>query len=203
MTYNWQNIYKSKTNKELYEIYIGKISLSIEAQEIAKQELERRGFDFENMAVNYKAWKVLSLNEERKVFNLNFLNQNKFYISLKYYLIFIVISLIVFFILKYYLKIGGSYNVFLAFMIYSGVMVLLNNLMFRIQETKRKKRNREILDLSKEIALVQKEGKSSNVFNDISKVKSLENERIKTMYYIIFGILVFLLLVIGLYSWLN
>ena len=39
--------------------------------------------------------------------------------------------------------------------------------------------------------LVQKEGKSSNVFNDISKVKSLENERIKTMYYIIFGILVF------------
>ena len=203
MTYNWQNIYKSKTNKELYDIYIGKISLSKEAQEIAKQELERRDFDFENMEVNYKAWKVLSLNEERKTFNLDILNQKRFFISLKHYLIFVVVALTIIMALSYYQEFEGSYSELLTFLILSGVMVLLNNLMFRIQETKRKKRNREILDLTNEIGELQKEGTSSNIFNDISIVKARENERIKTMYYIIFGILGFSLLIIGLYSWLN
>ena len=203
MTYNWQNIYKSKTNKELYEIYIGKISLSKEAQEIAKEELERRDFDFENMAVNYKAWKVLSLNEDRKLFNLDILNQNIFFISLKHYLIFVISSLTVFLALKYYQEFEGSYNELLTFLILSGIMVLLNNLMFRIQETKRKKRNREILDLTKEIVEVQKEGKSANVFNDVKIIKSRVNERIKMKYYLIFGIFGLSLLVIGLYSWLS
>ena len=203
MTYNWQNIYKSKTNKELYDIYIGKISLSKEAQEIAKQELERRDFDFENMAVNYKAWKVLSLNEDRKLFNLDILNQNIFFISLKHYLIFVISSLTVFLALKYYQEFEGSYNELLTFLILSGIMVLLNNLMFRIQETKRKKRNREIIDLTKEIVEVQKEGKSANVFNDVKIIKSRVNERIKMKYYLIFGIFGLSLLVIGLYSWLS
>jgi len=203
MTYNWQNIYKSKTNKELYEIYIGKISLSKEAQEIAKEELERRDFDFENMAVNYKAWKVLSLNEDRKLFNLDILNQNIFFISLKHYLIFVISSLTVFLALKYYQEFEGSYNELLTFLILSGIMVLLNNLMFRIQETKRKKRNREIIDLTKEIVEVQKEGKSANVFNDVKIIKSRVNERIKMKYYLIFGIFGLSLLVIGLYSWLS
>ena len=75
--------------------------------------------------------------------------------------------------------------------------------MFRIQEIKRKKRNREILDLTKEIGKLQKEGTSSNVFNDVSIVKSRVNERIKMKYYLIFGIFGLSLLVIGLYSWLS
>jgi len=203
MTYNWHNIYKSKTNKELYDIYIGKISLSKEAQEIAKQELERRGFDFEDMEVNCKAWKVLSLNEERKTFNRNILNQNFFFISLKHYLTFVISSLTVFLALNYYQEFEGSYSELLTFLILSGVMVLLNNLMFRIQEIKRKKRNREILDLTKEIGKLQKEGTSSNVFNDVKIIKSRVNERIKMKYYLIFGIFGLSLLVIGLYSWLS
>ena len=62
MSYNWEKIFKNKTNKELYEIVIGKKVLSKEAIKYAKTELENRDFDFENMTVNKAAWKLIDLS---------------------------------------------------------------------------------------------------------------------------------------------
>lgn len=69
------------------------------------------------------------------------------------------------------------------------------------QKIFKSKTNKELYDihigkvsLSKE----EKAGKSANVFNDISMIKTRENDRIKMTYYLIFGIIFLSLLFIGI-----
>ena len=64
MSYNWEEICKNKTNKELYAIYNGKTQLPKEIESIAKNELDKRGFNFNKMEDNENGWKLSSLVEE-------------------------------------------------------------------------------------------------------------------------------------------
>ena len=93
MDYNWEEIFKSKTTKELYEIYRGSTYLPEETISIAKQELERRDFDFNNLEYYHALWKIESISDEIDYFNFD-LSFRRFYPPY-YILIFIaVISII-------------------------------------------------------------------------------------------------------------
>lgn len=61
MTYDWKKIFENKKNKELYEIYSGNSMLPKETVEYARQELERRNFDFNDIDNNKSAWKLSEL----------------------------------------------------------------------------------------------------------------------------------------------
>jgi len=61
MTYNWEEIFKSKSDKELLQIYQGKTMINGDAIEFAKHELLNRGVDFENLDNYYKRKKIESM----------------------------------------------------------------------------------------------------------------------------------------------
>ncbi len=66
MSYNWEKIFKGKSDKELFEIFLGKKYLNNEAKEFAEKELKLRKFDFENIDSYKKKWMLEKLIEEER-----------------------------------------------------------------------------------------------------------------------------------------
>ncbi|MDY0102050.1 MAG: hypothetical protein RBS07_03875 [Lentimicrobium sp.] len=66
MSYNWEKIFKSKTDKELYEIFLGRKQLGAEAKEFAEVELKSRNFNFDNIDSHKKKWTLEKLIEEER-----------------------------------------------------------------------------------------------------------------------------------------
>jgi ABC-type multidrug transport system fused ATPase/permease subunit len=102
MYYNWPEIFKEKSDKELYDIYIGRTSLPIEAIELAKAELEKRNFDFDNANNLIFEQKYDRIAEE--VAEINLYLQRKPKESIKFLLVVCVISLILELIFFWYVK---------------------------------------------------------------------------------------------------
>lgn len=66
MGYNWEKIFKSKSDKELFLIYNGKRNLGKDAEQLAKKELLARNFDFDNLDREKNKWELEKLIEEEK-----------------------------------------------------------------------------------------------------------------------------------------
>ncbi len=66
MSYNWEKIFKNKTDKELYEIFLGRKQLGAEAKEFAEVELKSRNFNFDNIDSHKKKWTLEKLIEEER-----------------------------------------------------------------------------------------------------------------------------------------
>ena len=62
--YNWEVIFKNKTEKELIEIYSGKSQLNFEAEIFAGLELKNRDYDFQKIEDIHK----------RKIEELKYMN---------------------------------------------------------------------------------------------------------------------------------
>jgi hypothetical protein len=93
MTYDWEEIFENKSDKELYEIYCGNSLLPELTIPLAKNELKKRKFDFENIELHKEAWKLSRVEEEIDYLKFEILRRTP--ISLKAYL-FIVIALAIF-----------------------------------------------------------------------------------------------------------
>jgi len=65
MDYNWGEIFKNKTNKELYKIYLGDTLLPLETKVFAFNELKKRKFDFDNLSKEKKKFELERLIEEQ------------------------------------------------------------------------------------------------------------------------------------------
>jgi len=66
MSYNWTEILKNKTDKELFYIYSGQSLQDKEVRDFAELELKRRKFDFKDID-KYKAkWKLERLIKEER-----------------------------------------------------------------------------------------------------------------------------------------
>jgi len=76
--YNWQKIFKAKTEKELIQIYSGESSLNFEAEIYAGLELKNRNFDFQTIDRIHQQ-KIIQL--ERDIDECKFLN----YTNSKYF----------------------------------------------------------------------------------------------------------------------
>ena len=66
MSYNWEKIFKNKTDKELYEIFLESKQLGAEAKEFAEVELKSRNFNFDNIDSHKKKWTLEKLIEEER-----------------------------------------------------------------------------------------------------------------------------------------
>ena len=104
MEYNWKEIFKNKSDRELYRIFIGKSMLSTDAQEFARIELERRNFNFENMDKHRRKWELENLIEEEKSYSYWFFGSTRSweYLMMGFFgLLLLVIAIVL--LLRYYL----------------------------------------------------------------------------------------------------
>ena len=89
MGYNWKKIFKSKTDKELFEISIGNKLLNEQAEKYAEKELKLRGFDFEKIDKYKKKWELERIYEEEREESRSFFNRK---IASREYLLFAVLG---------------------------------------------------------------------------------------------------------------
>jgi hypothetical protein len=66
MQYDWEKIFNDKSDKELYDIFVGKTLLNQEAIKYAEDELKQRNFNFDNIEKHRKKWELESLINEIK-----------------------------------------------------------------------------------------------------------------------------------------
>ena len=84
MSYDWKEIMKSKTTKELFEIAIGKTQLDKEAMNAADDELKNRNFSLENKEPIRNKIEFESLVKEQEVEDFR-LKNSLFPIENKYF----------------------------------------------------------------------------------------------------------------------
>jgi hypothetical protein len=85
--YNWKQIFKDKSDKELYEIFIGYITFPNEVVQLAKDELDSRNFDFNNIDIIKKGWQLSRLLEEQNFRNQEVMYNKYTFITLREYIL--------------------------------------------------------------------------------------------------------------------
>jgi hypothetical protein len=126
MDYNWVEIFSSKSDKELYQIYQGKSFLPKSAIPFAEEELHKRGFDFNNMELNSELWRLTDIEEE-----MDFLSQRnleKPIVSFKQY-VFVVLAITLFTIIVFskLLETKTLLIILLAGIAFPSLLILSNN----------------------------------------------------------------------------
>jgi hypothetical protein len=89
MDENWAEIFEKKSDKELYHIYLGKSFLQRSVIPYAEDELKRRGFDFNNVELAFKAWKLTDIDEEIEYLMRRNIENSK--VSFRQYLFIVLI----------------------------------------------------------------------------------------------------------------
>ena len=151
MGYDWEKIFENKTNKELYDIVIGKVVLSKDAIHIAKQELERRNFDFDNMEANKAAWEISNLIEEEDYAQLEITGRRAKFISIKIYLLIITGIILVYYSVNELTEFTFPLEMTLFYIGLATFLVLLNNFMHKKQKQAHINRVRKFNELKEKL----------------------------------------------------
>lgn len=93
MQYNWEEILANKTDQELFDIVCGHSLLPSTTVPLAKNELEKRNFDFSQIELHKKEWKLLKMEEEIDAMKSEI--QRRTPITFKTYL-FVVAGMVIF-----------------------------------------------------------------------------------------------------------
>jgi len=183
MSYDWEKIFKSKTNKELYNIVCGKTTLSSETIPYAKSELENRNFDFENMEANMDAWKLSSLIEDYDYAELE-ISRSKFnHISIKKYLLIISVTaiiLLIYFMVQYQ-DLSFLYDSLLISFIIISILVFINNFISKKQKEKQDDRKERIVELTEKLKKQNQLNYGTPIFNEIKRLDDKKSEGIQTL----------------------
>ncbi len=195
MSYDWEKIFKNKTNKELYDIVVGRKVLSKEAVNYAKTELEKRNFDFDNMEANRAAWEISSLIEEEDYARLEITGRRAKHISLK--ILFLIISgtVIIYFIVSKFSDFDFPVELALLIISVSALFILLNNFQAKKQKQAQKKRLERIKELKKKLENENLLTNESSIYNEIKRQRIEEAKAIKTISYIMIGVSAIMILV--------
>ena len=192
MEYDWEKIFKNKTSKELFDIASGKVILSYEAVDFAIAELERRGVDTNDIEFNNKVWRLSNLisnNDYETVFG-----NNSFHISLKSYILIIVGIIMVSLGLGQYSNITISTGTILFLIAIITIIVLFENVSYKIRKQNQIKRINEIKKLKSELENTETLNKRKQVLDELNRQKERNDE---DMIY-----LVVIFLVLGIIGWL-
>jgi membrane protein insertase Oxa1/YidC/SpoIIIJ len=177
MSYNWEEIFKDKSNQELYEIYSGESNLPDLTIPFAKNELENRNFDFENMEANRDAWKLSNLIQEDDIYESEVMMRKLTYASLNFYLLVIFVIIIFFlFVIPNELLYGLPITISV-----STVLILLNNYIYKIQQKNISKLRNEKREL---IAKLEKENLLENqslIFYELTKERGKNQKSIRIL----------------------
>jgi hypothetical protein len=194
MTYDWQTIFKSKTTKELYDIYMGTPYLPNETKEFAEQELHRRNFNFETISTHKTAWELSSLEEDYSFRNSPIGSSGIVRYSFTGYLITIAYVLVGMFLLtSLYLEdtIEQIITAIIAAAILA-ILVIFKNKQYKRFQAKNKKTLQRIEQLRKKLTENADLENYDLINKDIEKDKIIEKSNLKTMrniYIVIFSIL--------------
>jgi len=198
--YDWEKIFESKTNKELYDIVTRKVVLSKEAIDIAKQELSNRGFDFNNMDANYAAWQMSALIKEAEEDNRIELSGSRLHIPLKTLpIVILIISLL-------YLGINNltSYTIPMGMAIYlsliSIVVILLNNYQMKKLKQNQKNRIEKIKELKEKLDKENLLNENSHIRDELVRQRIEDSKQKTRLNYImiislIIGLIIYYLLI--------
>jgi hypothetical protein len=192
MEYDWEKIFKNKTSKELFDIVSGKVILSYEAVDFAIAELKRRGVDTNDIEFNNKVWRLSNLisdNDYETVFG-----NNSIHISLKSYILIIVGIITISLGLDQYSNITISTGTILFLIAIITIIVLFENVSYKIRKQNQIKRINEIKKLKSELENTETLNKRKQVLDELNRQKERND---KDMIY-----LVVIFLVLGIIGWL-
>jgi len=196
MGYDWETIFENKTNKELYDIVIGRVILSKDAVLLAKQELERRDFDFNNLEANKAAWQLSNLIEEENFAQSGIAARRANYIQPKI-LVFIVTGImIIYFSLNELTNYDIPLGFAVFFMCFASFLVLLNNFMYKKQKQAHDARIEKIKELKEKLDKKNLLTQESPIHEEIIRHRKKEIESYKVLRYITIGIFLMFLIVL-------
>ena len=195
MSYDWEKIFENKTNKELYDIVIGRKVLSKEAVKYAKTELENRNFDFNNIEANKAAWEISSLIEEEDYARLEITGRRAEHISTKILILIIAVITIIYLILTKSSDFDFPLDMALFFIAISTLFILLNNFQAKKQKQAQKKRFEKIKELKEKLENENLLTKDNPIYKEIKRHRIEEAEGIKTFSYIMIGVSAIMVLV--------
>ena len=184
MEYDWEKIFENKTNKELYDIVKGKTTLPKETRNIAKQELERRNFDFNNMEANKAAWQVSEIIEEEDIANLGIFVRKAKFIPLRIYILIITGIVIFYFLINENAINPMPFNVFIFFNLLATFLVWLNNFMYKKQSEAHIKRIEKLNSLNKELKESNSLKQDSPIQKEFIRQKKKQFEELKVLLFI-------------------
>ncbi len=192
MTYNWEKIFESMSSQELYKIYTGQTLKPKEAIPFAKKELDKRGFDFEDMDTNIKNWQLINALEDKEYdwVNYGFI----FHIPLKLFPLFVIGFAIFFYLLGYYTEDSEyTWKELILPTSLATITILTHNLIYKYRKNQRKKRQQKIDRLRAELKH-QGISKNNKLFQDKGVFKKdfdIQQEKISTLYQLqIIGLIV-------------
>ena len=155
MNYNWEKIFKNKSDKELYEIYLGRKHLGNDAKDYAEKELKSRKFDFDNVDSYKKKWTLEKLIEEERnesgtysLFRWTFNSKHSLMMAIVGGFLGVLMTLDYFF--DFMTETNGSKNQyeqigFIIFYFAFSIFGLLTYLRKRKYESQRKKKIKELI----------------------------------------------------------
>ncbi len=190
MRYNWEEIFKTTSSEDLYRIYKGYSLKPKEAIPFAKKELERRGFDFNDMDNNKKRWQLINALEDKELEHIGTQTRETFYIPFKYLpLVLAGLGLLVYFIIREENK-PFDWNEFWFLMGFFTILILVNNTISMYRYKTRKRLQNKIDRLKKElhcnnIAEPEECFQDKNVFQQDVKRKKKELETLSLIMGII------------------
>ena len=195
MDYNWKKIFETKTNKELYGIYSGNSLLPNETVEYARQELESRNFDFDNMEANKAAWQISSLIEEEDYAKLEITGRRKKHISIRILFIIIAGIFIIYLVLSKIPDFDFPLEMAFFFCGLATVFILLNNFQAKRQKLAQEKRFEKIKQLKEKLGKENLLTKDNPIKDEIQRHRIEEIKGIKTILYIMIGIFAIMILI--------
>jgi len=195
MIYDWENIFKDKTNKELYDIVTGIDYKSEEAVKYAKIELNNRNFDFDNMEANKTAWELSSLIEEEDFARLEITGRRAKHISIKILFLFIPIIFSIYLIFKKIPEYDFPLGAALFFSGLAIAFVLLNNFQAKKQEQIQQNRIERIRKLQEKLVAENLLTEESPIKEEIKRHRINEIKGIKGMSYSIITISIIMILI--------
>ena len=195
MSYDWEKIFESKTNKELYEIYSGNSLLPNETTEYAKQELERRNFNFDDIEGYKSAWRLsdLIIEADRAQSILN-QNQNKIIPYKSIYLLILGILVV-------YIVLLNVFDINLSIVFPIGIIgitlwyVPFTNRVYVKQKEEQEIRIKRINDLKEKLGENIQNDKFDPIKKDIVRNIKENNKSKKILNYMLIGIILIFLLI--------
>lgn len=184
MDYNWEEIFKEKSNKDLYNIYIGNSMLPKETISFAKKELEDRHFDFDNMEANKTAWKLSKLIDEDDTYEAGISMRKQIKIPLKLYLL-IALGVVLLFLFLF--PSSTTTGLPIAIIIITGI-VLVNNYLYKREQKSVANRRNEILELTEKLEKAGQLKNESPLYKDMVHERKKNNESNATILWVMTGI---------------
>ena len=200
MDYDWQKIFKEKTDHELYSIYQGQSQLPKCTIEFAKNELESRNFDFDKIDQHKLSWKILGLINEEQDSERQTTIGNRTFNPLKFFIILQVFTLVIVFLFSFFIfkdkDYLGAIAVFSILSVMLTIIFLINNYIYIRIVIRQTKRIEEINKLNKEADEQSQIITKYPQIEDIEYRKEMElNLRKKLIFIGITLLFIFLLLI--------